>query len=1344
MSLHDDIVETFEKNIEEQVAKQNPWIPYQGPAGGQGWVNQVTGEVRYQDSRPGPTEGMPEDFDPEAIPEMPEDVPDETPEPDVPDFEDLEEGMEIQVEHQGEVYVGEVLSFEDTDRGPAANVEIEGGIVAVGPGAEAYDWDTRIVGASPGEEPPEGWAEGWTDMPDDHLDLEQAQMVELYDLEAGEYVEAAVLDVEDWGEDGVYLRVRTENDREYEFLDGELQTDENLLITAAEDIYPPVEPPEEFDVGEFSVGEEVLYWNEHEGEVRRAEIDEVLDDEVRLYADETDAYIYIGEYNNSFIFDDEREREYELQDIETAPVEEVPGALESGGVVAGGYALMDHPVFGEAEGQVDVTTDSQGWDWLTVQTELNPADLEPGDKALVDGAGVEVLDVDLETGQVLIGEDPAGEVSIDGETWVTFDALDEETWEGEEVSLTTNPEHPFYVGDHLEEVENPWEDTGEPGDFSDVKNGDWVRFDDDVYRVTNRTDDGLELEDGTFLDIQDLHDVDGKAVKELPEPPVSAEWLDPPAEYGGLNPGDKIAYFDEEAGEIVDEYIEVDHGDGEVRLDDEEGTEIDFESIVGYDDTGEVQLPDGDDLSWATPGDYVEVAYKPEYEDEINQVTGFVSHHDDMTGETYIIDESGYTTSVRDAVIVDEPEIPSNYREWEDASSEDIAQEIGQSIPLNTPGQLKGQVRSNLFRYHRPDAVASLLSNLTDGTYGWKRDSSTSMAGTWDKAFRAATDSKRPARDGPSPSFEEIRVAETLHELSKERWRQNTPSRVYRGISTRGAQGLFSSFLEDPFDAEEYEVPMLATTNFTEKQGTAESLGTSPTVIWFTGEQVDPKQVAVYHDDFFRGPNDQEDEIALRGDDMTVPRDQVYLDRDESVNLSDPPHEWTKDQAHAIRSKLNQYGTSILTDGNVYSEPTINQLENAVRLERALSEKHDILTENMDFFQEARQMLEERGVNPETVQYPELAAQGYGGATESFPEGISSTEEFQDGMEVTAIDMGEEISAEVVGIGDREVEVVNVDTGRTMTVSPEQITDIHYSPDFYGPSADILGGEEPKDPERFEGEYPEVVFSPYGHGNRTFRGMVSQVEGDGTVEVFTDDPEVDGIQRFNVNDPTEAARIELDPAGQLGVGMDRAEQLEGQTVQYVDPDTGEVETGEVDATFPSMNSVAIRDGGEVLEDPISVNDIGVPDDMTETDDETSDYDLEDLGIVPNESIQFEDGGETLGGFAEYVDSETGEIIVQTGDETTRVDPEDVTSPTVNEEVLVDEPGGPDDAGGPTVDLDVGDTVEYEVPGVYQDQYGETTEITIREAGDNIRADVPWMDEPVMVWEDSMVLGEGDE
>lgn len=53
-----DVVETAKSALRDALEKdKNPWKPYEGPSGGEGWEHRDTGEVRYQDERPAPDEG---------------------------------------------------------------------------------------------------------------------------------------------------------------------------------------------------------------------------------------------------------------------------------------------------------------------------------------------------------------------------------------------------------------------------------------------------------------------------------------------------------------------------------------------------------------------------------------------------------------------------------------------------------------------------------------------------------------------------------------------------------------------------------------------------------------------------------------------------------------------------------------------------------------------------------------------------------------------------------------------------------------------------------------------------------------------------------------------------------------------------------------------------------------------------------------------------------------------------------------------------------------------------------------------------------------------------------------
>lgn len=64
-------VDEVSKSLPLAKAEDDPWQPYEGPRGGEGWVNYSTGEVRYQEEHPSRSDGQPDpslDYDPSEPP----------------------------------------------------------------------------------------------------------------------------------------------------------------------------------------------------------------------------------------------------------------------------------------------------------------------------------------------------------------------------------------------------------------------------------------------------------------------------------------------------------------------------------------------------------------------------------------------------------------------------------------------------------------------------------------------------------------------------------------------------------------------------------------------------------------------------------------------------------------------------------------------------------------------------------------------------------------------------------------------------------------------------------------------------------------------------------------------------------------------------------------------------------------------------------------------------------------------------------------------------------------------------------------------------------------------------
>ena len=231
-----NLKEAIRNGFRDKVEKQNPWMPYRGEAGGQGWQNMLTGEIRYQDARPAPGEGMPDGFEGD-VPTPEEDPGDELDALTEEDLlsEHLEEGDEVtfdltdisgdEVTHEN--VEGEVTLVTDGDSfGPKVQYEHpESGYTE----DHQIEWDQ--LDTFPYElEPSEGWAEGWTGAPDSTDDIFVGDTVEIYDRDAGQYHQAEVTTTSG----GDYLMAETEDGEEIEVLIDDPETNGNVL-TAVED-----------------------------------------------------------------------------------------------------------------------------------------------------------------------------------------------------------------------------------------------------------------------------------------------------------------------------------------------------------------------------------------------------------------------------------------------------------------------------------------------------------------------------------------------------------------------------------------------------------------------------------------------------------------------------------------------------------------------------------------------------------------------------------------------------------------------------------------------------------------------------------------------------------------------------------------------------------------------------------------------------------------------------------------------------------------------------------------------------------------------------------------------------
>jgi hypothetical protein len=115
--------EEFEKEA------QGAWVYYFGPQNGEGWINTMTGEVRYQKKRPGPPPEDPEDrfVDDEWLAEGWDEPP--------ADLDELYEGQKVEFEdHLGELHEGTFMGMNDEGyyQVDASGSDFAGDVASVG------------------------------------------------------------------------------------------------------------------------------------------------------------------------------------------------------------------------------------------------------------------------------------------------------------------------------------------------------------------------------------------------------------------------------------------------------------------------------------------------------------------------------------------------------------------------------------------------------------------------------------------------------------------------------------------------------------------------------------------------------------------------------------------------------------------------------------------------------------------------------------------------------------------------------------------------------------------------------------------------------------------------------------------------------------------------------------------------------------------------------------------------------------------------------------------------------------------------------------------------------------
>ena len=1220
---------TKDELLDRLLKETDPWEPYTGPYGGDGWLNARTGEVRYQEEKPSASEGSGDEQEqygpaPDAG-ELGDDV-DSVDDYGPVDWDLVHDGDPVVVDFGSTGALVAEFAGRDSETGTATIRNAEGNELEL----EAAD----ILGA-PAQPPPEGFADGWQPPGGGLKSVEEGQTVELYDTERGEYVLAEqrhagtsdtgwaadfdVTETDEWspGEDSDYqagqtftvfdqgrFAVTAEEDPDY----SEYEVDDTDYIgSAADDLYfaDGIEEGEDvlLDVSELNIPGV-------DGDVIEAEVD------------------YSTPGNTEFTFESngktrklrtEVHDDFEVYDKPTQFMEpaEVPGLdMED---PAGGYwslldgeevQVADHPMVDDP-GEVTIEHVAQDgeYDWLHLQTDTDPENLEPGDPVEVDGLEGDYTYVGPETAEHAAETHPKKDDPED----IPDSLVDErhilEDEQGEErtveeagittpsVPVTSNPDHPYTVSDALGGVEDPWTPVG---DVDEIKPGDRVVIGEEATKVNTVAPDGsLSIEQDGEQSWVDPIDVDRIDPQEDILPPATHEWESSVSvtdsgevAFDLLNSGDTVYYHDPEAGEMTTGTVDMVTESEEVPL--ENGETITRDQMQGYADTGMPELPSAATAyDSVAPGEEVTVTHVDPDGNGLSQTSGIVvgMGQDVMSDlELYHPETEEYSALpvnqfTEDAAVISDVTENPEYdlqSDWESESADTIADRITSEV--NVLGAVnRDRFVGKLMEHYPPSGVSTLHWNLGDGNDNmgpeapWKNESGSLAAARYETMMKEGIGIDKPTRKHANPNEEAIAVAEGVHEVSKQRFKQQQDDmdNLHRGLSDPGAAGLLSRYIADPFgtDTDSYKPSYLAINNFTTHRSAAESLGgdsAQTTVVSYDSSELDPEAIAAYHDELFTGPNDSEGEISLRGDVTPgVEPDKIDWTGIGTVNFGKEPHEWDEEEARGVEAILDYYGKDVLSKHNVHGDISLRQAENVVRMKRAIEEQHDLATYGNPVFERAEEALREKhGVDPEAVEYPELEEElGTAEGPEALPGQATSITDLQAGMEVEFSDQGEIMPGEIVDVmpergTNGEVRISNANTGKEANFDASEITEISYASDPFGEPAEGLGE---RSAEEF-GQAEQVMAWTYG-GNWE-EVMVLGREGS-EVEVsretgMTDYYEADRLAHPN-DFATDDAADGSDAGEDVGIPfeqgdvVDHPDWLSEVTVEAVNEEEGTVE-----------------------------------------------------------------------------------------------------------------------------------------------------------------------------------------
>lgn len=1297
MSLRDTIVEKFRSEVE----KQNPWMPYRGEAGGQGWQNMITGEIRYQDARPAPEEGMPEDHEGEVP--TPDEDPGDRLSDELESVEGIEPGTHLMVdaddydeyEGSGEVvmeledgYVVETPNGEEISVGydeilgevnppePSDIAEyLEEGMTVTADLPGTGDTEVEVLGISdsgkinvdtadgpillnpedivehPVElEPTDGWADGWTDGPDELSDLESGQTVEFYNLETGEYRQGEISHVEadDPDFEGDYVSIHPEDGAGVIEIAPGIDAGDEYIITAQED-----------------QGDDLV------------EIDSInaLEEGDRFFARMQDDESLVENFYGAYGGEEGELVEFVVEEAHNSSL--TVRSLENGetGAMASTHFGSDYS---------EVFAEPAKFAELDSIPGVDPMDADATDWGMLTGAAVAV-------------QTPAGE--FEGE--LEHIKIDPEGYDwyavggAEGSSVTTNPDHPLYAGTAIEGAENPYE---EPDVGHDFKIGDKLVHDGDVLEV-----DGTDVEEGELLltngewisedeAVEWADEVQVNEPMDVPSDSPSSSWQTPVdihddggVDFKPISEGSYVYYFDDEAGEMQigeaadftqDTDIELANGETIHRanvegfaLDEKDnvvspgnitnGEQITVEESDGSEITGHVVDVDtyGSTEVQIVGEDGEMHTVKPGQPDQ-----GIVGHDPDATYEplAFDVDDDGTITDVRPT-----DEIIDDIKDRVDFTERDSKGRLNKTVELAK--SQKQELKTEMYRQFGIDTV----DDFWEYKGMWKGNSGQhAKAEVLERAYKKSLGIEAPARDngGWEPSEEITKMAETVAEMSQDYFREvfGESETLARGSSDVAWTSFVQSFLEDP-NRDEYRLSFLANNNHTtDFRGTADKWNA------FTVEHdVEPSDILTMTDHLFETSYESELEIGVKGDGQTATLDGIKPGpkghRARTESLSSDIESWNETQS-------SHFWRSMAESDMSYGSLGPGKLENLKRLVERFEEL-DPKTANTAARNEvdaATKALLDNDMPPETM------SAGDGWDVEDF-EGLSDETGYEMGQGIDAKVMTEfdgAVDGEIMGVAGGEIMVWSDQGGETSQEYGVEVDDIlemdEDEAEELTTQTTLPTGEEMRDqfsPDAAEFEPLDDVY--YGFGDTTVdAGTITEIEDGmltvsgplGQSETFTLNEAEQGyvVPKETVDEASEGSAD--DGADWYGVGsadeIDEGEWVRIEPGVHGDDVIAQVsnidEHGQIYIDEDSVDDTESGVSADQLDpyyydseiDEVSPN-YGAASGSTGTGetgtDETSDpsddqLGLEDYGLVTNQPVSWTDeNGETVSGYAEYVE-----------------------------------------------------------------------------------------------------------